>query len=134
MDEPCASVMLFAKDVPRLADFYCAVLGLEARTTSEPGFLELCAGAESIVALHALPDEVAARVTIADPPAARGDIAVKPRFRVADLEAVRAAVLTQGARAEAIWSWEGRRFCDCVDPEGNVFQLLGGGRPERSEG
>ena len=87
---------------------------------------ELVAGDRPVVALHALPRAIAEGISIADPPEPREDCAWKPCFWVDELEAVRGAVLARGARAGEVWEWGGRRHCDCVDPEGNVFQLVEG--------
>lgn len=116
-------VLIFAKDLERLASFYGSVLGLTPRTTPDGGFVELLCDGQVALSLHALPPAIASQVALGDPPHAREDTAIKPCFEVDGLEAVREVVLAHGARAKDVWEWRGRAYCDCIDPEGNVFQL-----------
>ena len=54
----------------------------------------------------------------------KNDTAYKLCFETDDLEATRAAVLAAGGLAKEPWVWEGTRYCECADPEGNVVQLF----------
>ena len=117
------SVTIFAKEPARLASFYAAVLGLTP-PDGDATFLQVEAGGRVLLAIHALPAAIADEISIDDPPRVREDVALKPCFWVEALEVARANVLAQGAQAQEPWIWQDRCWCDCVDPEGNVFQLV----------
>lgn len=88
--------IVFVVDLPRMVAFYRDEIGL-AVIAEEDGWVELDG-----VALHAIPPAIAARITIASPPVAREDTAIKLVFARDGLDAAR----------------------DIVDPEGNVLQLV----------
>jgi hypothetical protein len=76
------------------------------------------------LALHQVPEHIAAEITIESPPRWRDDTTYKICFETDDLAALRGAIIEHGGQAKEPWSWEGTDFCECTDPEGNVVQTL----------
>jgi catechol 2,3-dioxygenase-like lactoylglutathione lyase family enzyme len=122
-------VILFAKDVSRLGDFYREVMGFAAVATehdSDEWLLLDTGGAE--LALHRVPDPWNEAIEITDPPAVRHGSPHKPVFVVEDLVATRDRLLARGVVAldPGVVNPPGRLVrCDFVDAEGNVFQVSG---------
>ncbi|MEQ1564990.1 MAG: VOC family protein [Myxococcota bacterium] len=116
---------LYVKHLEPMISFYEHVLGFVTTRSSHPGFVTMTPGhGLPGLALHVLPDAVAAEVHLTTPPREREDAAIKLCFTVTDLEAARAAVVARGGLAREPWTWEGVTYCECCDPEGNVLQLL----------
>lgn len=118
------SLVVFAKDKPRVSAFYRRTLGLEAVETA-PGH-DLLRGPGIELVIHAIPPGVAARIDVVTPPLVRENTAFKPAFVVEDLEAVRAAAEETGGGLkpiEAVWTIRGATVLDGWDPEGNVVQF-----------
>lgn len=113
--------MIFAKDLPRMAAFYCETLGLpvvpETRTDH---WLELDAGAVGL-GLHAIPESIAEGIEIETPPVAREATPVKLVFAADDWEAQCDKLERLGVTVMRK-PWGG---ADCLDPEGNVFHIRG---------
>jgi len=108
--------ILFAKNIDAMTTFYRDALGLQlVPHKSSRGWVEF-----EDLALHAIPDSIAASMTIEKPPAARSDSAIKLVFEVADLTAARAQLEEHGAVMREARPWG----CDGLDPEGNVFQIV----------
>ena len=108
--------ILFAKNIDVMTAFYRDAVGLRlvpGKTTR--GWIEF-----EDLALHAIPDSIAAAIQIQSPPAARSDSAIKLVFEVADLTAARAHLEEHGAVMREARPWG----CDGLDPEGNVFQIV----------
>lgn len=119
-----AGVVIYARDLDRLAAFYAKVFGLD-EVQREPGFAVFERDTFQFVVV-AVPPQVAARIAIADPPRRRVDTPVKPVFVVRGIETVRGAVAELGGRldpAAEAWQFGTWRVLDGHDPEGNVFQL-----------
>jgi predicted enzyme related to lactoylglutathione lyase len=115
-------VVLFAKDLDTLRRFYRDCLGLD-EVSADAGFVVLGShGAE--LALHAVPEEVAARIEIETPPEARENTPIKPVFAVDDIDELRERIPESGGLLRQTRSFGKRRLCDATDPEGNVFQLV----------
>jgi extradiol dioxygenase family protein len=114
-------VLLFVKDLPRMAAFYSALLRAEpiAETRTE-AWVEFEAGG-CRVGLHAIPPEIAEGIDIHSPPLPREDVPVKLIFTVDDSisesERIRALGVEVVARP-----WGG---FDAIDPEGNIFRFSG---------
>ena len=108
-------IILFTADVPRLADFYRDVIGLEV-VGEEAGWVELAAG-PCTIALHAGKARPGAR-----PP--------KLVFHAADVAAAKAALVKRGAEdLGPVKSARSFDMCDGRDPDGNPFQISS--RPRR---
>ena len=112
-----AQAILFAKDLDRLAAFYENALELARNPErSDATWIELGSGS-TVLALHAIPADIAQRVQITEPPVPREDTAIKLVFRVPDVAAARTRVVEHGGLTV--------NEHDAVDPEGNVFRLIG---------
>jgi predicted enzyme related to lactoylglutathione lyase len=111
-------VILFCADVDKLRAFYEGAFALRA-VEDEPGWVRFDAGG-TYFALHALRGEPA------DPAVERVDTYIKYTFHVDDVAAMRAKLVTLGAKMRDPKTWSDRTFCDGIDPEGNVFQIADG--------
>lgn len=109
-------VMIFVKDFTALEDFYTGVLGLHPiEATRSEGWLEFSEG----LALHAIPEHIARDIVIASPPELRDETPFKPIFQTEDLQAACARLQESGVTVKRY----DRGSADCVDPEGNIFQI-----------
>ena len=110
--------ILFAKDIHRLTAFY-ERLGLEAiEATRATNWVEFAAGSTTF-ALHAIPDEIAAGIEIADPPVLREETPIKLVFSVDDVDAECARLAAAGIQlTRRPWG-----VAEGADPEGNIFQV-----------
>jgi predicted enzyme related to lactoylglutathione lyase len=62
-----------------------------------------------------------------NPPTRRADTPIKLAFKVASIEDSRSVVADLGGQvgsADTEWNFRGATHCDCLDPEGNVIQLI----------
>lgn len=122
MQTTLATALLFAHDLPRLAAFYEAVLGLVPVTQGDSFRTYDAGGAE--FTLHAIPPDIAATFSIARPPEVREEAALRLTFSVASLDAARALASAHGGEVGApLWESDGWRYANGFDVEGNVFQL-----------
>ena len=112
--------MLFVKDLQRMVAFYRDVLGLRpVEETRLPNWVEFHGGAP--FSLHAIPDAIAAGISIDMPPRVRDQGGVKLTFAVQDVEAALASIDAMGLPLlRRPWG-----VIEAVDPEGNVFALVG---------
>lgn len=117
-----AHTLIFAAAHPRLAAFYAAVLEWP-RTEPAEGFTIVGAPPAAGIAVHQAPPHALSAPPADAPLAWREDVALKPCFHVDDLDASCAAVEAHGGATKPAWRWAGRRYVECADPEGNVFQL-----------
>jgi predicted enzyme related to lactoylglutathione lyase len=112
--------LIFAVDLPRMIAFYRDGVGLRLRTERlSKTWAEFEAGTGGL-ALHAIPAEIARDIAIADPPLPRSATPIKLVFETADLDTARERVLAHGG---ALLLARGTGAIDCLDPEGNVFQI-----------
>ena len=116
---PLHRVMLFVKDLDRMAAFYRDVLGLQpVAETRLDDWVEF-SGNGSRLALHAIPPAIAAGVQIESPPRAREQSATKLTFDVPDVAGTLARIEAMGLPLlRRPWG-----DTEAVDPEGNVFGL-----------
>jgi catechol 2,3-dioxygenase-like lactoylglutathione lyase family enzyme len=113
--------MIFAKDMDRMTAFYRDALGLRLiPETRQDGWVEFEAGG-CLLALHAIPAEIAKDVDITNPPQPRSGTPMKLVFETPDLDAARNHLLSMGAVMREPSNWGA---CDGLDPEGNVFQVV----------
>lgn len=119
---------VFVKDLAGMIRFYEGAFGFVAAPSADPGFVRLFPpggdGGGPGIALHTLPDAIAAEIHVTVPPRVRDDTAYKLCFATDDLDGLRAAIARFGGVAPEPWSWSGTRFCECADPEGNVVQIF----------
>lgn len=117
-------LVIFAKNVERVSAYYQQTLNLSVTETENSH--QVLNGPDIELVIHAIPAAQAASITIEQPPVSRGNTAIKPAFRVNDLEAVRAASVATGGTLTPLkeaWNIRGVMFLDGCDPEGNVVQF-----------
>lgn len=113
--------MIFAKDMAVMTAFYRDGLGLRMRLDRSRGdWVEFEAGG-SLLALHAIPPEIAKDIDIKSPPERRSETPIKLIFETDDLDGARAHLTRHGAVMDQPRS---RGSCDGLDPEGNVFSIV----------
>ena len=105
-------IILFVKDVPRVADFYQKHFGLRPLDHSEAGWLELAAGGCNL-ALH--------RATTTS--RERGRSPAKIVFEVADVHAAKQSFAANGLKFGKVHEVNGFAFSNARDPEGNPIQI-----------
>lgn len=119
-----AGVIVYAKDIHRLARFYAAVADLEVMHEVDD---HIVLESETVeVVIVAIPADIAARIVIKTPPDKREATAFKIAFAVSSLAEAREAAKANGGEIYPPgkeWSFQGLRVCDGFDPEGNVIQL-----------
>jgi predicted enzyme related to lactoylglutathione lyase len=121
---PLAGLVIFAKDIQRVAAFYEGVAGLAVAQSARDHVVLRSATLELVV--HGIPARIAREIVIDTPPALREDSAWKPFFPVASLARAREQAQALGGGLQAAsreWTARGFRACDGHDPEGNVLQL-----------
>lgn len=115
-------IVLWVSDLDAQTAFYCALLGIEVGVRSD-GFVELNSKDNSVL-LHELPIEYRAALPLVAQLAAQTDVAIKPVFQVADVEAARKLVAGSLATfADIVVTYGNSTYLDVVDPEGNVIQI-----------
>lgn len=117
-------LFLYAKDLERLAGFYEALLAM-VRVHATPELVVLQVPASDLqLVVHAIPEAIAATITIATPPVRRDDTALKFFLSVPSLPAAeQLAGSLGGALYPERWQGPGFVVANACDPEGNVFQL-----------
>lgn len=114
--------VVYVLDLPRLAAFYAAVLGLAQRHADDTH--AVLQSPDFQLVLHAIPPAIARDIRIAVPPVAREDTPIKLFFTVDALARAQAQVRRLGGVADApAWDGPGFHAADVLDPEGNVLQL-----------
>ena len=128
-DPIMVGAVVYAKDIRRVSRFYAELAALPV-VEDEPGHVVLQSTAFQLVVV-AVPPPLAARITIASPPARREDTAVKLCFPVASLATARSTAARLGGgllEPEHEWEFHDGFVCDGHDPEGNVIQVRAGAR------
>ncbi|MDQ8021478.1 MAG: VOC family protein [Moraxellaceae bacterium] len=118
------SLIIYAKDVDKVADFYTQVLSLQV-LEQDAGFV-LLGDATMEIAIVRMPADIAARVLITTPPELREETPLKHSFLVTDLATTRERAIAAGGGTQTpdtAWAWRGQRHLDGFDPEGNVVQF-----------
>jgi len=116
--------VLFARDVPRVAGFYEAIVPMAVVHSEEE--LVVLESADFQLVVHGIPARIAGKVTIASPPTLRTDVPVKLIFPVTSIATARdrATALGGGTNPKGKeFEARGFRACDGHDPEGNVVQF-----------
>jgi predicted enzyme related to lactoylglutathione lyase len=117
-------LVIFAKDVQRLAAFYRQTLQLDVFESSDSHQVLRGHGYELVI--HGIPAKIAAKIQIANPPEPREQTPIKPSFVVASLAEARAAAQATGGYLKPdakAWHFRGHTVLDGWDPEGNIVQL-----------
>lgn len=108
--------LLFVKDLQQMIAFYGTIVGFNLIVGTRS---DTWAEFEGGLALHAIPSHIAEEIVIESPAVPRQETPIKLIFTVADLDAI-------STRLEGLGVTVMRRpwgACDCIDPEGNIFQL-----------
>lgn len=117
-----AGVLIYARDLARVAAFYRDVLSLAVDHADDDH--QVLTSVDAEVTVHGIPEVVGATIEIATPPVVRESAAITPYFVVESLAAAReAAHRLGGAVFEEEWDGPGYRARHAFDPEGNVLQL-----------
>jgi predicted enzyme related to lactoylglutathione lyase len=104
-----AGVVLYGKDIGRLAQFYTQVLGLREQHR-EWGWVVLASAAWQLE-LHAIPAKIAEGISISTPPQRRENVALKFFAAVPSLaHAGAVAESLGGALLQDAWAGPGRAF------------------------
>jgi predicted enzyme related to lactoylglutathione lyase len=117
-------VVIYAKDVVRVSDFYAAVLEVgDSRHEHDHVALET---PECQIIVLAIPAAIAASIVITRPPGRRSETPLKVAFPVDSIARSRAVARMLGGQIDAPeheWQFGSDLVCDGHDPEGNVLQL-----------
>jgi predicted enzyme related to lactoylglutathione lyase len=119
-----AGVVIYARDMARLAVFYAGLAGL-VEVQRDHDFTVLERGAFQLVVV-AMPSPIASRIVLSEPPRRRTETPIKPVFVVGDFDDLRDVVVRRGGVLDPqgkAWQFGCWRVLDGHDPEGNVFQL-----------
>lgn len=118
------SLVVYAKDKGRVSAFYQRTL--ELVLIEDESTHDLLRGPGIELVIHAIPQEYAAQISIANPPRVREETPLKPVFLVKSLEVVRLATESTGGSlqpTDRAWQYNGTIVLDGCDPEGNVVQF-----------
>ncbi len=116
------AVVIFTKDVPRLASFYARVLA-PTSTDSDAGDTRVFSPYDEVV-VHSIPKAIADTIVLSTPPTPQEDVAIKPVFIVDDIDdALEAVVPGGGLVTTRSFVLDGIARHDIVDPDGNIVQL-----------
>jgi DNA-binding MarR family transcriptional regulator/predicted enzyme related to lactoylglutathione lyase len=117
-------VVLYAKNLARMQEFYRSLLDLEVEQSQSDHVLLRSTLLELVIVQ--IPESIASTVDIAVPPRRRSGTPIKLVFDVMNLGATRASARELGGEVDPSaqeWTNEGYRICDGQDPEGNVVQF-----------
>jgi len=122
--QPTAGAVLYAKSIERVSPFYVECCGLRV-AHSDVDHVVLESPTFQLVIL-AIPEAIAASISITTPPVRRENTPIKLVFPVDSIDAVRKLAVRLGGELnppEREWRYRGTRVCDGCDPEGNVVQF-----------
>lgn len=109
---PVSRIILYVKDIPKVAAFYQQFFGMRPLPGAEEGWVELGSGSEGCtVALH--------KASVAQ----KSGAAMKLVFGVADVRGFKAEKEKQGLRFGVVHSFGGIEFANAKDPAGNSIQI-----------
>jgi len=113
-------IVLWVADINHQAEFYSALLAAPI-SSSSPEFAEVSDGQNSVL-IHLLPEQY--RSETSETSETRDEVAIKPIFNVADIDAALSRIGEFAPRIGAERNIYGDiAYQDCIDPEGNVIQL-----------
>jgi catechol 2,3-dioxygenase-like lactoylglutathione lyase family enzyme len=108
--------MLYVKDLAKMTEFYTNVMGLAPIAAKR---WETYVEFESGFSLHQIPQDIANKIEISDPPQAREKSPAKLFFAASNLAAEEARLRSLGVpEIQRPWG-----STDWLDPEGNIFTL-----------
>jgi len=109
---PVVRVILYVKDIPKVAAFYQRFFGLTPLPGAMEGWLELGGpGGGCTIALH--------KAAVSQ----KSGAAMKLVFGVADVRAFKAAKEKEGLKFGVVHNFEGIEFANAKDPAGNSIQI-----------
>ena len=112
LSPPLARVIIYVKDVPKVAAFYQLHFNLRPLPGATPHWIELASAAGGCtIALHRAAKTQASGA------------AIKLVFGVADIRAFKAAAEKNGLKFAAIHTPEGFEFANAKDPAGNSISI-----------
>jgi len=111
-------VLLYVKDIEKVARFYERHFHLTRIASNEPGWLELTSGTGCNIALH--------QAAVSQ----KSGAAIKIVFGVRDVAAFKAACAKTGLKFGSIHSANGIEFANAKDPAGNSISISNRGMPE----
>jgi len=113
--------MLYVKDLARMREFYGGVLQTPPINTEWTDTWALFDAGGTKFALHSIPPDHADGSELSSPTPKKSS--VKLVFAVGDVPAERLRLEATGVTTlQRSWQEPGES-CDCVDPEGNIFQI-----------
>lgn len=124
MSRPRSGVVLFVKDLVKMAAFYREVIQLDT-ITSEEDHVVLDSGNLELT-LHLMPAPLARKVIIDSPPQRRELSPCKLRFYVDSIARARSAASQHSGMLDAAppaWVVDEQKICLGHDPEGNVIEV-----------
>lgn len=126
------AVVIYAKDIDRIALFYASVFEL-TETARADDYISLSSPSYAITVVRIRP-ALASQIEISAPPRRRENVAVKLVLPVDSLDRAREKVAKLGGAIGAVerqWQFAGAIRCDGNDPEGNVIQFAEAASPLR---
>jgi predicted enzyme related to lactoylglutathione lyase len=120
-----AAAVLYVGDLTRMSAFYRGCFGLSVVDSASDSDTGYC-GLSSADWLLTLVQSAEAQPTTMPAPR-RTQTPIKLAFEVDSIEAVRSRAAGLGGQVdsrESGWSFRRSTHCDCIDPEGNVIQLI----------
>ncbi len=105
-------LMLFVKDIEKIATFYEKYFGLKRNGIAQEGYLELVSGGVKL-ALHQAHGK-GSRKSLTP---------VKIIFYSRSVRQKVKALEKRGLKFGKLWQWQNFVFCDTKDPEGNPIQI-----------
>lgn len=121
---PKPSVVIFAKNVIKLAHFYQQVAEM-AMLHQDKDHVVLDQDDFQVV-IHGIPKKISAQIQITEPPQVREETPIKLCVPVTSIDNARTKATELGGKVGPKgkeWEARGFRACDGYDPEGNVFQV-----------
>jgi predicted enzyme related to lactoylglutathione lyase len=121
---PVLSLVVYAKDMKAVSEFYTAILDLSEAEAAADFKLLIGPGVE--LSVVRIPEAIASSIVVSSPPAVREETPLKFSFLVVNLSQAIVRASSAGGSfkpLESAWSWRGMRHLDGHDPEGNVVQL-----------
>jgi len=109
---PIARVILYVKDIPKVAAFYQKFFGMHPLPGATDGWLELAGDASGCtIALH--------KASVAQ----KSGAAIKLVFGVLNVKAFSDAKEKQGLKFGVVHEVDGFEFCNAKDPAGNSISI-----------
>jgi predicted enzyme related to lactoylglutathione lyase len=119
------AAVIYVKDLHRMESFYGACFRMN--TVDRADDYCVLESEPLTLTLVRTPDRIAAAIVVTEPPSRRESVPIKLAFAVDSIDALRPVFVQGGGLVDPSatqWAFRGRTYCDGVDPEGNVVQLV----------